>query len=349
MIRRDSKAVQALRLRPNTAQVRNAIAYRRSERGAEVANRPTWLLIYLTDNCNLRCQMCPHHTTLEVDGFKYLKIIENAMTLDVLEGALNRYPEVTHVSLTGVGEPLMHPQIMDVLAILNSRRVLFDVTSNGYLLSGEVAEALQRSQHLRELSVSLNGATPEEHYGVTGARGFNRVLENVRRITGSKRSHLRGPMRIAGSQVCTPDNVATWDTYVKLGADLKLDRLYLHNVIDMNIQGPGLTTLTDTPAVRDAIAQLPDRAGDTEIIKPRIIKKAKVGIGCQFFHRNIALDAKGAIGSCGRVMNPSPLYGNIKDEPDPWTNDYFTKTRATFVDGTMPSPCWTCVELQSEE
>lgn len=348
MIRRDSKVLQAFRLRPNPAQVRNALAYRRSQRNVQVRNRPTWLLIYLTDNCNLRCQMCPHHTTLEVDGFKYLKIIEKAMAIDVLEGALDRYPEVTHVSLTGVGEPLMHPQIMDVIAMLNERRVLFDVTSNGYLLSDEVAEALSRSRHLRELSVSLNGATPDEHFEVTGARGFQRVLDNVRVLTGSKRSHMRGPMRIAGSQVCTPENVSMWKTYVELGADLGLDRLYLHNVIDMNIQGPGLTTLTDTTAVRAAITRIPDRVGNTEIIKPRIIKKATVGTGCQFFHRNIALDAKGSIGSCGRVMNPSSLYGNIRDEDDPWTNDYFTSTRAAFVNGNMPSPCWTCVELQSD-
>lgn len=340
-----SKINSLVRFRPNALQVLNRLHFEVAKKGTALAYRPIWLLFYLSDLCNLKCEMCPHHTTLTVNSFAHMKELSGFMSLDLIEQILRRFPEAMVVSLAGVGEPLTHPDFAEVVRLLSRDRRIVDVTTNGYFLDGQKLSAILQSRAVREVSISLNGSSPEEHLGITGRNGFERVESNVRRLV-HERTRNGGPARISVSQVCTPENVTRWEEYVDLAVDLGVDRLYLHNVIDMNIDDPRLTGLPDVEEIRSAVRSIPQRVGSLEVVGPTAISASRFDPKCEWFFRNLAFDPNGNVGSCGRVMNPQSSYGNVSSDEDLWNSSYMQSMRSTFLSGDVYDCCRGCVECQ---
>ena len=67
-------------------QIYNYYLYKKSNKKDTILNyRPIWLLIYVSDLCNLRCEMCPHHSGKNND-FEYQKqLSKKFISLDMIE------------------------------------------------------------------------------------------------------------------------------------------------------------------------------------------------------------------------------------------------------------------------
>ena len=139
------------------------------------------LYFYLTEGCNLRCRHCwiepPHQSekrqypSLDPELFRH--ILEQAKPLGLAS-----------VKLTG-GEPLMHPRIGEILAILREEKLRFNVETNGVLCTPEVVQDLVRSG-LYHISVSLDGADAETHEWVRGVKGcFEAALQGIRNLVAA--------------------------------------------------------------------------------------------------------------------------------------------------------------------
>jgi SynChlorMet cassette radical SAM/SPASM protein ScmF len=124
------------------------------------------LYFYLTEGCNLRCRHCwiepPHQSEKRqypaLDPALFRHILQQAGPLGL-----------TSVKLTG-GEPLMHPQIGEILEILRQEKLRFNMETNGVLCTPELARELVRSG-LGYISVSLDGADAETHEWIRGVKG----------------------------------------------------------------------------------------------------------------------------------------------------------------------------------
>lgn len=97
----------------------------------------------LTSRCNLKCHYCPH--------FPNLPRPKEDMSWDTFQAALSlvsfyvRQGTQTELSLTGIGESLLHPRFVEMAsaaraAIGPERRLV--VTTNGLLLNEEMCAAL---------------------------------------------------------------------------------------------------------------------------------------------------------------------------------------------------------------
>lgn len=132
--------------------------------------RPPIVFWNLTWNCNLKCIHCyinavpggrpgelNREEALEVAG----QLVEAGVPLVVLSG----------------GEPLMRPDIWDIIEALDGVRV--GLSSNGTLITKSVAERLV-SAGVSYVGVSLDSAKPEVHDRIRGVRGaFRRALEGA--------------------------------------------------------------------------------------------------------------------------------------------------------------------------
>ena len=147
-----------------------------------MASHPTyplnWIYFYLTEGCNLRCRHCwvaPKHQTedrtypaLELDLFR--SIIEQAKPMGL-----------TGVKLTG-GEPLLHPQIHEILEVIRAEGLRLTVETNGVLCTPELARKICACKN-PFVSVSLDGADAETHEWMRGVAGcFDRTLEGIRNL-----------------------------------------------------------------------------------------------------------------------------------------------------------------------
>ena len=97
----------------------------------------------LTTRCNLKCKYCPH--------FPNLPRTQEDMAWETFEAALDlvkffvRQGTQTELSLTGIGESMLHPRFVEMVA--ESRAVIgpnqpLTLTTNGLLLDDAMAAAL---------------------------------------------------------------------------------------------------------------------------------------------------------------------------------------------------------------
>lgn len=100
--------------------------------------------IELTTRCNLRCHYCPHYPKLP--RAKEDMSWETFYAAMKLVGHFVAQGTQTELSLTGIGESLLHPCFLDMVAyareVIGPQRLLV-ITTNGLLLTEELAEQLK--------------------------------------------------------------------------------------------------------------------------------------------------------------------------------------------------------------
>ena len=139
------------------------------------------IYFYLTEGCNLRCRHCwiapkyqseaNQYPALDLDLFK--SIIEQAKPLGLIG-----------VKLTG-GEPLLHPQINEILEHIRTEDLDLTVETNGVLCTSELAHKMAECKN-PFVSVSLDGSEAETHEWVRGVEGcFEEAIEGLRNLTNA--------------------------------------------------------------------------------------------------------------------------------------------------------------------
>jgi SynChlorMet cassette radical SAM/SPASM protein ScmF len=137
------------------------------------------IYFYLTESCNLRCRHCylapkhqaPDQPVTALDPGLFKTIIVQAKTLGL-----------SGVKLTG-GEPLLHPQIHEILEVIHTQGLRLAVETNGVLCTPELAARLKATSKNPFVSVSLDGADAETHEWVRGVEGsFEGALAGIRNL-----------------------------------------------------------------------------------------------------------------------------------------------------------------------
>ncbi|NIM89673.1 MAG: SynChlorMet cassette radical SAM/SPASM protein ScmF [Candidatus Aminicenantes bacterium] len=137
-----------------------------------------YIYFYLTEGCNLRCRHCwiepkfqnKDHVYPSLDLNLFRSIIEQAKRLGL-----------SGVKLTG-GEPLLHPQIHQILELVRMENLRLTVETNGVSCTRELSEKMAVCQNAF-ISVSLDGATAETHEWVRGVPGcFEDALAGIRNL-----------------------------------------------------------------------------------------------------------------------------------------------------------------------
>ncbi len=136
------------------------------------------IYFYLTGGCNLKCRHCwiePKYQAgersfpaLDLDLFK--SIIEQAKPLGL-----------SSVKLTG-GEPLLHPQIQEILELIRAQNLNLSVETNGLLCTPEFALKMANCKN-PFVAVSLDGAEAKTHEWVRSVGGcFKNTLDGIRNL-----------------------------------------------------------------------------------------------------------------------------------------------------------------------
>ena len=139
------------------------------------------IYFYLTKGCNLKCRHCwisPEYQTRDQVG-AYLSV-------DLFESIVQQAKPLglSGVKLTG-GEPLLHPQIHELLDIVQREDLRLSMETNGVLCGREEAERIAACKKTF-VSVSLDGADEEIHEWVRGVKGcFEEAITGIRNLTNA--------------------------------------------------------------------------------------------------------------------------------------------------------------------
>jgi radical SAM protein with 4Fe4S-binding SPASM domain len=169
---------------------------------------PVDVTLYLTRACNLRCITCyvsastplPNELTAE----EWLGVIDELGRLGV------RY-----LYLLG-GEPLLllNKGLLDVVRRGKERGMVVSLSTNGTLVSGEVALKLKEAG-VDQVQVSLDGPNPIINDAIRGSGSFNRAVKAVKLLEDAG-------IPVSLSYTVTAENVDYVVDFVKLAARLKV-------------------------------------------------------------------------------------------------------------------------------
>lgn len=137
---------------------------------------PPRLWIYTNFHCNLRCDYCavgssPKAAPRTVSPERFRQIVDDALA----EG-------FTELYLTG-GEPLMHPDITELLGYATSRLPTV-LLSNAMLFRGMRLKKIASLERVDNLVVqtSLDGARPQTHDVHRGRGSWTRTIEGIQAL-----------------------------------------------------------------------------------------------------------------------------------------------------------------------
>ncbi|NUM33608.1 MAG: radical SAM protein [Candidatus Brocadiae bacterium] len=344
-----SKLEAAVRYGFTMKQLINYINFslQRKRKKEVLSYRPLWLLVYVTDLCNLSCKMCPHHTEADSSQFVYKKKLnKNHISLDCLEKIFDRFSESYLVMLAGVGEPLLHPNFKKLVELCRMKRKKVNLVTNGTLLSAFMAEFLSKNKAINQVSISLNAPNSVVYHDICGGdeKEFETVIQNIKRLVQCKKQY-NSQMEVVVSGVCSQQFVEHAKNFLVFASKLDVDRIDLHRYIDFNIQGNYLDKLCDEDFFND-LEEFVHKYIKTKVNLPHRVSKELFKKKCDWYFKSLSFDSKGNMGSCGRVMSPDEGYGNIRDKEDIWNNQYMRSMRRRFLNESaeLVTQCYTCVE-----
>ena len=177
---------------------------------------------------------------------------------------------------------------------------------------------------------------------------FYITVNNIKKLVEVKKKYKLN-FEIVVSGVCSNEFLKSSYDFLRFCDKLDVDRIDLHRYIDFNIKG----ALNDIDSFSDELNKLYDftkKNIKTPTVLPHRISSETYKKRCDWYFKNLSFDAYGNMGSCGRVINPSPEYGNINDENDLWNNNYMQNMRLRFLkEKYVTEYCKRCVENHKEK
>jgi radical SAM protein with 4Fe4S-binding SPASM domain len=189
----------------------------------EVAELPSELQIEVTASCNLRCRMC-------LVGYRpAISRKSGALSLDLYKRLLDTNPHLRRVTLQGLGEPLLAPDLLEMVQLASERGIDVGFNTNGILLTRARSRALVAAG-LAWLHVSLDGATASTYESIREKADFRRVVANIGALVEVKREAGTSNPRLQLNFVAMRRNVRELPALVRLAGEWGLDRLWVQNL-----------------------------------------------------------------------------------------------------------------------
>jgi MoaA/NifB/PqqE/SkfB family radical SAM enzyme len=158
--------------------------------GALSTRHPIMAHIIPIRRCNLACAYCN-----EYDDFS------KPVATDVVISRINKLADLgtSIITLSG-GEPLLHPDLDEIIAAMRRRRVMAGMITNGYLLVADRIERLNRAG-LEYLQISIDNVMPDDV-----SKKSLKVLDQKLQLLAEHAEFHVNINSVLGSGVCNPED-----------------------------------------------------------------------------------------------------------------------------------------------
>lgn len=155
------------------------------------------------------------------------------MDLEVFKRGLAEVSPSREVVFVGLGEPLLHPNFLEMVRMVRERGLGVNFATNGTLLDEGYAKELVNLQ-VTKVSVSMDGATKETYERIRRSASFDEVVENVKRLVEARRSLKSKHPLIRLDMVGMKQNFLELPLLVELASELGADGVNLINLMPLS-------------------------------------------------------------------------------------------------------------------
>lgn len=180
-----------------------------------VEHFPEMLQIEHTDICNSRCIMCNHFFTKN-HGCSFL-------STDAIREIEKYLPYVNYIALNGIGEPLLHPYIMDIMSMYEKYGIQMTTNTNLSVMNPELAAIINRT--FSDIQISCDAADLKTYEAIRGGLSFEKFKKNAEILRAG------GNVEICMATVVMRQNILQLPKIVELAANLGCDKVVL---LDLN-------------------------------------------------------------------------------------------------------------------
>ncbi len=314
---------------------------------------PTIANIEITTRCNLGCPACAR---------TQLKVKSRFMPRDDFARVLEHLPHAYRIVLVGLGEPLMHPEVVDFIKLAVAARRRVGLVTNGTLLDADLAEALCRSG-LAAITFSLDAIDQAIADRVRTGSDMARISENIRMFSATSR-RLGAAISTSAFTALTEETVGEFGAIVDFAADHELDALM---VSDLNFPSNQARTLhralsqeqrtTLRQGLKRAVARrlpvlsvhgLEEFALDRQYLDYLLLRGEEIAARatrhtrCLSPWQSIPVNVDGKLTVCD--CQPEAVIGNIhRDGVSAWWNGpAMTEHRRRMLSDDPPEACLAC-------
>lgn len=159
---------------------------------------PPSLFLEPTNRCNMKCIFClvdkSKHIIQNMPMKLYKRIMEESITHGLRES----------ITLSGNGEPLLHPEIVEMVRIAKKSAYQVYLVTNGLSLSRTLSNALILNG-LDIISIGLDGACKKTYESLRIGSSFDKVVENIKVLVELKK-RIKSKIQINIHSVATKEN-----------------------------------------------------------------------------------------------------------------------------------------------
>lgn len=317
-----------------------------------IKNDPVIANIEITTYCNLKCRFCAR---------SQLTKINKHMSLDLFQKILALLPNIYKIVLVGLGEPLLHPQIIDLIKYAKSLRKKVGLVTNAMLLNPSVSKQLLDAG-LDSIAFSLDGSDMKLSSLVRKGTNFNKVIKNIKEFVAISNTTQR--ISKAVFSAVSNDTVNHLKDLIDRVAELGVDVLML---TDLNFKANLDHTLWKNMSgnieedIRKAISYafsknlpvlsvhgleefgLEKRYHDFLLIPPgQLYQRSNHHAWCLSPWQTVPIDVEGNITLCD--CQPDFIIGNLFQNSfsDIWNGEVIQKYRTAMLSNDPPEACRIC-------
>lgn len=212
-----------------------------------VPNEPANVQIGITNKCNFSCKMCQRFD---------LKVRLGDMSLDGFKKVLKHIGSAKSIVLTGWGEPLLHPDLIEMIKLCREKGCDVRFTSNGNLLTPELGQKLIDSE-LDAITFSVDAIkSNDDEFG----HPIQEQLNNIRRFVEMIKNQ-KAKTQVYLQTIYHKDKEQDLYDVVEFGKEIRVDRLRFSR-LDIRFQKLERPSFNDE---KKLIRNIEERIKDTKI------------------------------------------------------------------------------------
>jgi len=200
---------------------RQNLAYHFSDLLNRPLAKPLWVYISLSHKCTYHCQMCGVVNILQ--GFELKKEEVEKMFDEIASWGWD-----LTIVITG-GEAFLRDDIFDIVAYGRAKGLKIEIVSNGALIDKALAAKII-SSGLKNIAVSLDGATEKTHDSIRQKGAFDKAVKALKNLVEAKKEKGSGP-QISVWTTIMKENVAELADIIGIVVDIGVECLVYHPVI----------------------------------------------------------------------------------------------------------------------
>ncbi len=289
--------------------------------------------IEIDSRCNLRCRMC----AVPQMAARRPRTIGPSDLRELLQ---NHFAHAAHVTFCGFSEPLMNPDVPELVRVARSLGKQVNLATNGMLLTPGLATELVAAG-LDDVALSFDTTDSRAFHLIRGVDRWSSVVANLRALRAAI-DRAGAPLRIELHAVVSGHTLGEVETLVRFAAAEGVQLVTF--IREMPFAGQDVTDLWRDFAAMDwtAVAEL---ARDLGVALSFTDPRVDAAVGCYWASAHSYVSIEGDVSPCQVASaDPAARFGNVREASfsSIFAGERYAAFRHAVARGELPPACRGC-------